>query len=397
MLGAECATPDFGFVFDIDGVLLRSSRPLPGAANALSLLARERVPFLLLTNGGGQTESERIDKLNDVLGTSLDVGRIVQSHTPFQELVRGRGFGQDGQHGRHIDPLEKKTVLVVGGAGDKCRHVAHEYGFKSVVTPGDIYRQHPDIWPFSTAFNDYYASITRPLPLPVMTGAADAPSLKIDAILVFNDPRDWALDIQIIIDVLLSHKGFIGSLSEKNGRNDLPNMGYQQDGQPSLYVSNPDVLWAAQYHQARLGQGGFLAALEGTWKAVTGGADLRKTVIGKPHQYSYEYAEKRLLRQQRQQQDDGTVAAVKPLKSVYMVGDNPASDIQGANGYRSPWGSSWKSILVRSGVYTGGQPAHTPTVIVDGVGEAVQWALAESKWEAAGVNRQQAAQQQVTA
>lgn len=30
------------------------------------------------------------------------------------------------------------TVLVVGGEGEKCRQVAEGYGFKDVVTPGDI-------------------------------------------------------------------------------------------------------------------------------------------------------------------------------------------------------------------------------------------------------------------
>jgi ribonucleotide monophosphatase NagD (HAD superfamily) len=63
-------------------------------------------------------ETERITQLNEKLGLSLDPSVIIQSHTPFAELVQGR----DGQ-----EPLQDKCVLVVGGSSDKCRRVAHRY------------------------------------------------------------------------------------------------------------------------------------------------------------------------------------------------------------------------------------------------------------------------------
>lgn len=43
---------------------------------------------------------------------------FVQSHTPFQQLVDGKFGGNDKQE------LRKKTVLVVGGDGARCRQVA---------------------------------------------------------------------------------------------------------------------------------------------------------------------------------------------------------------------------------------------------------------------------------
>jgi len=56
---------------------------------------------------------------------------------------------------------------------------------------------------------------------------------------------------------------------------------------------------------------------------------------------------------------------------VYAVGDNPKSDVRGANSA----GNIWRSILVCTGVYKGGvnsndkeDPAH---YVVEGVGEAV--------------------------
>lgn len=275
-----------------------------------------------------------------------------------------------------MNDLYDKNVLVVGGDYDKCQTVAQKYGFKSVVTPGDIITAHPEIWPFSKVFLDYYKGFAKPLPHPI-NSSDPSQSLKIDAVFVYNDPRDWALDTTVILDLLLSSQGILGTLSKRNGDASLPNHGYQQDGQPPLYFSNPDLWWAAKYHLPRLGQGGFREALEGVWAAVTGGekqgVQLHKTVIGKPYAMTYEFAERRLRSHRKTL--FGQVGLNDPLKRVYMVGDNCESDIRGANTYKSPYGSKWSSILVKTGVYQGGTPSCEPTVTVEDVGEAVKWAI----------------------
>jgi hypothetical protein len=193
-----------------------------------------------------------------------------------------------------------------------------------VVIPGDIRVQHPSIWPFSEQFIDYYRPFSRPLPKPITMDPSE--SLKIDAIFVYNDPRDWGLDATIIIDLLLSQQGVMGTLSLKNGNPDLPNHGYLQDGQPHLYYSNPDLWWAAKFHLSRLGQGAFRESLEGLWTAVTGGAknsvELEKTLIGKPYYLTYEFAEKKLIQHRKNLL---TSPDSPPLKRVYMIGDNPGN------------------------------------------------------------------------
>jgi len=65
----------------------------------------------------------------------------------------------------------------------------------------------------------------------------------------------------------------------------------------------------------------------------------------------------------------------------WSIIDNPESDIKGANDYQSPQGTEWQSILVRSGVYSDGEPAWKPRVIVDDVWDAVQWGLESSGWK----------------
>jgi HAD superfamily hydrolase (TIGR01456 family) len=252
-----------------------------------------------------------------------------------------------------------------------------------VVTPGDILMAYPTIWPFNQIFSDYYKDNTRPLPKPVDIQNPDS-SLKIDAVFVFNDPRDWALDSQIILDLLLSKDGILGTYSEKNGDSSLANNGWLEDGQPHLYFSNPDLFWATSHHLPRLGQGGFQASLQGVWDATTGGALLAKTIIGKPHAATYKYAEN-VLQKHRTELLGGTGWAkrvVSKLDRVFMVGDNPESDIRGANEYRSSDGIEWTSVLVKTGVFREEtKPAYKPDVIVKDVYHAVKWALEQEGWK----------------
>ncbi len=97
----------------IDGVLLRSASPIPGASETLAYLQKQNVPFVLLTNGGGRHESDRVKDLTAKLGVPLDEGMFIQSHTPFAAMA------EEGA-------LKDEPVLVVGGAGDDCRKVAEQ-------------------------------------------------------------------------------------------------------------------------------------------------------------------------------------------------------------------------------------------------------------------------------
>lgn len=79
---------------------------------SLKFLNEHNIPFILLTNGGGKHETERVEDLSDKLGIQLTTDNFVQSHTPFQELVEGP------------DGLQDKTILVTGANADKCRTIA---------------------------------------------------------------------------------------------------------------------------------------------------------------------------------------------------------------------------------------------------------------------------------
>lgn len=94
---------------------------------------------------------------------------------------------------------------------------------------------------------------------------------------------------------------------------------------------------------------------------------------GKPSNTTYEYAEKVIDSYRRKILPD---AENTPLRTIYMIGDNPNSDIAGAHVANKASDMEWKSVLVESGLYKAGTvPEHKPTSIQADVLEAVKWIM----------------------
>jgi HAD superfamily hydrolase (TIGR01456 family) len=238
-----------------------------------------------------------------------------------------------------------KTVLVVGGEGEKCREVAEGYGFKDVVTPGDIIKDNQDTTPFRKLTADEFKN----------SRVRNFAEVEIEAIFVFADSRDWASDQQIILDLLMSKRGRLGTRSETF-----------EDG-PPVFFSHNDVVWSASHDLTRIGMGALRVSLEAMFKAVTG-KNLNTTAFGKPQMGTFQFAT-RLLQQWRKD----THGIDLPPDTVYFVGDTPESDVRGTNEFNKESENTWYSILVRTGVFqTGTVPKFTPKATVDTVLEAVQ-------------------------
>lgn len=323
---------EIAFVFDIDGVLVRGSNAIPSAKPALDLLNKHKVPFILLTNGGGIMERQRVEFLKSKLKVPLSPLQLVQSHTPMKVYAKRNKFNR---------------VLVVGGPGDKARYCALDYGFKDVIMPVDIVRNFPAASPHHRFTEEELK--TQGLTLDRLN--IDKP---IDCILVFNDPRDMGTDIQIILDILNSQGGLIGTkrkLSEITDR--------ETPAVPIIF-SNNDFLWANDYNLSRFGQGAVRLMIESLYKEVNQLASnqtLKSTILGKPFKVQYDFAHSVLIDWRQKLIDNKTdelnqiipevdlAPATSPFDKIYMVGDNPASDIKGANDH------GWESLLLRTGVY----------------------------------------------
>ena len=81
----------------------------------------------------------------------------------------------------------------------------------------------------------------------------DLSKVKFHAILVFHDPRNWGLDIQVMCDILRGN-GFLAEPTSDPTVNDV-----------EVIFCNPDLLWKNEWEGPRLGQGGFRKAWEGVW------------------------------------------------------------------------------------------------------------------------------------
>ena len=238
------------------------------------------------------------------------------------------------------------TVLVIGGEGEKCRDVAEGYGFKDVVTPGDIIKHDAATTPFRKLTAEEHAN----------SRARDFDEVKIDAVFVFADSRDWAGDIQIMLDLAMSVNGKLNMRSETF------------DQGPPFYFSHNDVVWSAAHEHVRLGMGALRRMFEVTFNDLTAGKGrLHTHAFGKPQVPTFEFAS-RLMKQWRHSEHGIKEAP----QTIYFVGDTPESDIRGTNAVNEKSDVDWYSILVKTGVYQEGtEPAYKPRVIVDNVLEAV--------------------------
>jgi hypothetical protein len=63
--------PDYAFAFDIDGVLMLGSNPILAGKRALKVLHERQIPYILLTNGGGKWEPDRVAELSRHLGVNV--------------------------------------------------------------------------------------------------------------------------------------------------------------------------------------------------------------------------------------------------------------------------------------------------------------------------------------
>ncbi|KAJ2711523.1 hypothetical protein H4R19_003208 [Coemansia spiralis] len=328
---------DAAVAFDIDGVLVRGARTLDEGRRALQILGGDnrlgrRIPFVLLTNGGGVSEAAKAADLSARLGVAISPEQVVLAHSPMQSLAAQYA-------GKH--------VLVVGGIGRRCADIARSYGFGNVSTPDDVVAAHPAAWPFMGA----------PEGLARSRNYARDP---FHAVMVFHDSFDFGRDLQIATDVLRSGDATAGGAP--SNRQSVP-----------LYMSNSDLVFSNEYAHPRFGQGAYHVCLHAMWDALTAGAPLAHTRFGKPFRVQYDFAE-RLLDQLACKAVPATdVAQLRARRRVYAIGDNPAADIAGANG------AGWTSILVRTGVFSGApgtnDPHHPAATVVDHVAQAVEWIL----------------------
>ncbi|XP_038623667.1 haloacid dehalogenase-like hydrolase domain-containing 5 [Tachyglossus aculeatus] len=365
--GPGQAAPTFGFLLDVDGVLIRGHRVIPAASAAFRRLAddrgRLRVPVVFITNAGNCRQRDKARELSGLLGLEVSPEQVVLSHSPL----------------RLLSHFHERRVLV-SGQGPVVEN-ARSLGFRHVVTVDELRLAFPLL--------DMVDLERRPKVTPPLTQGFR----PIEAVVLFGEPVRWETSLQLILDVLLSH-GSPGTVLDATPYPHLP-----------VLACNTDLLWMAEAGTPRFGHGTFLLCLESVYRKVTGRELLYEALAGKPSLLTYRYAQ-RMIQQQARARGWPT-----PIRSLYAVGDNPMSDVYGANlfhrslrpGAPAPGDAdSCQAILVRTGVFGHGAspdqadpPFHGPrdfpddpgltraAHVVQDVDEAVRLVFRKEGWEAA--------------
>mmetsp|Transcript_32256 Transcript_32256/g.44278 ORF Transcript_32256/g.44278 Transcript_32256/m.44278 type:complete len:331 (+) Transcript_32256:75-1067(+) len=326
---------DFGIALDVDGVLVRGKQPLSGGSETIARLRKHDIPFVLLTNGG-KNVSGKAEVLSESLGSKILPSDMIVSHSPLAEMDLMNKFSG--------------SLLVVSQSVECIDQVVKHYG-----------------WDPSRILKVQHLRSTCPLlsPLSLSPSQEKFPieeefiqgKSRVDAVVMLQEPRDWAEGFQIILDVLLGQ----GQLS--------PRVHLNPDFvQIPLYVANPDFDYQAAHSVPRLTSGAAIECLKALYeRELQGKLKLEVTWMGKPTRITSSLAEKRLNHPKR----------------IFAVGDNPKSDVRGA----SLAGDHWTSVLVCTGCYRpppecsdglGNDPDDPAHHVCENITEAIDWIFSQT-------------------
>lgn len=122
---------DFGFIFDIDGVLVRGKTLLPQTKDCIKLLTDKngnfKIPTIFLTNAGNELKSSKATKLSNLLGIKINPHQVVMSHSPLKLLKS----------------FHNKRCLISGQG--PVVDIAKNLGFTSVITIDELRQYHPHL------------------------------------------------------------------------------------------------------------------------------------------------------------------------------------------------------------------------------------------------------------
>jgi HAD superfamily hydrolase (TIGR01450 family) len=131
-----------GVLFDIDGVLVTSWKPIPGAAEALQVLADNQIACSFLTNTTTRTRRQISAALSDA-GMKVRADEVITSAVLTAEYVRSRypharcflvNSGQIAEDMPGVDVVSSSSfgpherpdtpdVVLLGGAGEEYDHI----------------------------------------------------------------------------------------------------------------------------------------------------------------------------------------------------------------------------------------------------------------------------------
>ncbi|KAI7909197.1 hypothetical protein M0657_011945 [Pyricularia oryzae] len=146
-----------------------------------------------------------------------------------------------------VPKYRENWVLIIGGMAE-AREQAKRLGFNKALISSDLAKESANVHPLRIT-----ASVHGAVAQPRLLAERSEP---ISAVLIFGQPQDWNLDLQILLALSISGNGTVGYGTRAGGS--MQSLGYQQDCTLKIY--------GLECPMAQDDMCGFLCALQCKWK-----------------------------------------------------------------------------------------------------------------------------------
>jgi HAD superfamily hydrolase (TIGR01458 family) len=146
-----------GLLLDMDGVLVLSFEPMPGAVDALAWIRRQGIPFRVVTNTTTHTRASLADTLRSggfdvsaddivtaVVGTAV---HLRTHHADARVLLLSDGDAREDLDGVTLVGMgEPADVVVIGGAGDAFTYENLNHAFRQLMEGASLVAMHRNLY-----------------------------------------------------------------------------------------------------------------------------------------------------------------------------------------------------------------------------------------------------------
>ncbi|KAH8870543.1 Haloacid dehalogenase-like hydrolase domain-containing 5 [Schistosoma japonicum] len=285
--------PNFGLLFDVDGVLGRGLEVLPQAAEAFKLLCDPdrkelRVPVALVTNACSDATA-KVQMISKWFDIKIHPDQLIQAPSPLSVYKE----------------YHDKCVLFIG-QGNIIK-LANDLGFTNVVTLDDVRAAYPLL---DMVDHEQRRAIINNIPTP-------KPMKRIEAIILTGEPTRWESSLQLLVDLLMT-----------DGKPDEVPETYPEDHLPVI-ACNMDLVYMDKAALPRFGHGAFLICLQTLYNQLTGYKLRYTSLLGKPSEITFRFAEHVLTLTSKR------MGYKRPIDRLFFFGDNPDVDVLGSNLYNN--------------------------------------------------------------
>ncbi len=307
-----------GFIIYSDGVLVDTGDPpvplgTPWSTAALCYLQKKKIPFIIASDQDSKQEASYDYPLHTILP-------LLDPLRENQQTATRVAFS-------HMSQFKNRCVLALGGY-DEGPDVLARYGFKKVLTPGDL------------------DELREP-----------ESELIIAAIFILSDPVDDAQSIadywNILLEVIFTDSGRWGTWSPDNGNPKLLNSGWAVS-RPATLVMAQDFDRATNYRYPAFNQHKFKHELVARLKIRVGALGFQDQTqslrildpVPTVRPTRCKWVESLLIQSHREMNSSGP-----PLDTVYVITNNPRRDVPDVRQHHESGCQcriKWKSALVTS-------------------------------------------------